>query len=319
MKKTILLAGLFAILSLFGGSVDAKPYRITATIGMLGDVVQEVVGDRAEVKTLLRSGIDPHLYKPTRSDVVALEKSDLVFYHGLNLEGKMEEVFAHLQKRGRAIVAVGNGVLTSGNYSVEKDEQHYDPHIWMDVKGWMEAVKIITDSLSDFDPEGKETFEKNAKQYLQKLQELHEYGVKSFASIPEGQRVLITAHDAFQYLGRAYGVEVQGIQGISTESEAGLQDVEKKVAFVVERKIPAIFVETSVSDKNVRALIEGAAAKGHTLVIGGELFSDAMGAVGTYEGTYLGMLDHNITTIVRALGGDAPAQGLWGKLKKAEE
>jgi len=184
----------------------------------------------------------------------------------------------------------------------------------MDVRGWMEGVEVIEGSLSGYDPDNTQEYSERAGVYLEELEKLDEYARDSLASIPEGQRVLVTAHDAFGYMSRAYGIEVRGIQGLSTESEAGVRDIEDLVAFLVERKIPAVFVESSVSDRNVRALLEGARAKGHELVIGGELFSDAMGEAGTYEGTYIGMIDHNVTTITRALGGEAPDKGLNGKL-----
>lgn len=289
-------------------------YTITATIGMIGDVVAEVAGDRAEVKTLLNSGVDPHLYKPTRSDVITLQQSDVVFYHGLNLEGKMEDVFKRIQKRGKAVFGVGNLLLSEKTYALEKEEHYFDPHIWMDVRAWQKVTAIIAECLIEYDPEGAAIYRANANAYQAELEKLHQYAKESFASIPRSQAVLITAHDAFQYLGRAYGIQVKGVQGISTESETGLHDLEKKISFVVQNQIPAIFVESSVSDKNIRALIEGAAAQGHRLKIGGELFSDAMGAVGTYAGTYIGMIDHNVTTIVEALGGTVPANGLNGKL-----
>ena len=184
----------------------------------------------------------------------------------------------------------------------------------MDVQGWMKAVDVVKEALSAYDPENKELYETNAAAYLEELALLDTYAKERFATIPEATRIMITAHDAFNYLGRAYGLEVIGIQGISTESEAGLGDLNKLIDLIVERKISAVFVETSVADKNVRALIEGAQSREHKVEIGGELFSDAMGPAGSYEGSYIGMIDHNVTTIVRALGGEAPAKGLNGKL-----
>ena len=184
----------------------------------------------------------------------------------------------------------------------------------MDVSAWSLVAKNIQTSLADFDPNNKAHYEERLTIYQATLVELDAYAQKSLASIPESQRVLVTAHDAFSYLGRAYDLEVRGIQGISTESEAGIQEINKLVSYLVDKKIPAVFVESSVSEKSVKALIEGAAARGHKVVIGGELFSDAMGEAGTYEGTYLGMIDHNVTLITRALGGNAPEEGFQGKL-----
>jgi len=291
-----------------------KPYKAVATVGMITDVVRNVAQEKAQVRGLIGEGIDPHLYKPTRSDVVALSGADVIFYNGLMLEGKMADVLIRVARKGKPVFAVTEEILDSGGYVMTDEADYYDPHVWMDVGGWIMAVRVVADSLSDFDPENAEYYARNAGAYIAELEALDAYAKRTMASIPEAQRVLVTAHDAFSYLGRAYGLEVKGIQGISTESEAGVRDIENLVSFLVERRIPAVFVESSVSDKNVRALIEGAKARGHNLKIGGELFSDAMGASGTYEGTYIGMLDHNVTTIVRALGGKAPKDGLNGKL-----
>ena len=188
-------------------------------------------------------------------------------------------------------------------------EGHWDPHVWMDVYAWSQAVEAVAVALCEQDEANCEAYKANADRYQAKLQLLHEYAIASIASIPENRRVLITAHDAFNYFGRAYGIEVVGIQGLSTESEAGIEDVNRLVHMLVDKQITAVFVESSVSDRNVNALIEGAAAKGHTVTIGGRLFSDAMGQTGTYTGTYIGMLDYNVTTIASALGGTVPEGG----------
>jgi len=290
------------------------PYKVGVTVAMIADVVRNVAGDKADVSGIIGEGVDPHLYKPTSSDVKLLQASDLIFYSGLNLEGKMGDVLVRMAAAGRPVTAVTETLLDDGKYVMSDEADHYDPHVWMDVSGWMDATAVIAAALEKFDPVNSEEYAENAKQYSARLSKLHDYGKQAFVTIPASSRVLVTAHDAFNYMGRAYDLEVRGIQGISTESEAGLKEINDLVNFLVERKIPAVFVETSVSQKNIRALIEGARAKGHVVKIGGELFSDAMGKTGTYEGTYEGMLDHNITTIVRALGGEAPAKGLNGKL-----
>ncbi len=289
-------------------------YRVVATVGMIGDIVKNVAGDRAEVQTLIGEGVDPHLYKPTRNDVVKLSRADIVFYNGLMLEGKMGDVLIRVARSGKPVYAVTEAILDQGDYVITTESEHYDPHVWMDVAGWMRAVGVVRDALIEFDPSHEQAYRANADAYLEKLKELDEYARACFESIPEHARVLVTAHDAFNYMGRAYGLEVRGIQGLSTESEAGVQDIERLVQFLVDRRIPAVFVESSVADKNVRALVEGAAARGHAVRIGGTLFSDAMGPAGTYEGTYIGMIDHNVTTITRALGGNAPEAGMQGKL-----
>lgn len=317
------------ILSLFGcGDPDNSTsevqqelsdgrYTIVCTIGMITDVVRVVAGDHAKVEGIIGEGIDPHLYKPTRSDVIVLDQADVVFYNGLLLEGKMSAVLEKIAVTGKPVKAVAEMILEDADYLLEKDDKagHTDPHVWMDVQVWIKVAMVIAETLSDFDPNNQAEYTSNARGYIKKLEALDTYARESIVSIPESQRVLVTAHDAFSYLGRATGLEVRGIQGLSTESEAGLSDIEALIQFIVEQKIPAIFVETSVSDKNVRALVEGATAQGHPLRIGGTLFSDAMGQAGTYEGTYIGMIDHNITTIVRALGGKAPEAGMQGRLK----
>lgn len=295
-------------------SSRSYPYKAVATVGMIADVVRNVAGDKAEIKGLIGEGVDPHLYKPTRSDVIALNGADVVFYNGLMLEGKMSDVLVRAARGGRSVYAVTEAILDQGDYVLTDESEHYDPHVWMDVKGWIRAAYVITQSLGEFDPNNKEMYLHNGAAYAKELQRLDEYALSAISSIPEEQRVLVTAHDAFNYMGRAYGLEVRGIQGLSTESEAGVKDIEALVSFLVEHSIPAVFVETSVADKNVRALVEGANARGHDLSIGGTLFSDAMGRAGSYEGTYVGMIDHNITTIVRALGGEAPEGGMNGSL-----
>ncbi|MGF1483833.1 MAG: metal ABC transporter solute-binding protein, Zn/Mn family [Opitutales bacterium] len=292
------------------------PYAVTTTVGMVADIVRQVAGEQAQVHGIIGEGVDPHLYKPTRADVVSLTQADVIFYNGLLLEGKMGDVLVKMAREGKPVFAVTEAILEQGDYVLADAEAHYDPHVWMDVTGWKRAVAVVRDSLSDFDPAHADAYTANADAYQATLAELDTYARQTLASIPEGQRVLVSAHDAFGYMGRAYGLEVHGIQGLSTESEAGVRDIEKLVDFLVARKIPAVFVESSVADRNVRALIEGAAARGHRVEVGGQLFSDAMGPAGTYEGTYVGMIDHNVTTIARALGGDAPRLGFQGKLSE---
>jgi manganese/zinc/iron transport system substrate-binding protein len=284
---------------------------------MIADIVREVGGDRADVKGIIGEGVDPHLYKPTSIDVKALQAADVVFYGGLNLEGKMGDVLVRLARTGKPVYAVTESILDEPEYLLSDAEAHYDPHVWMDVSGWKRAVKVVVQGLSSYDPPHAAEYESRGAAYLVKLDALDAYARQVLGSIPAEQRTLVTAHDAFKYMARAYGLEVRGIQGISTESEAGVRDIEDLVSFLVERKIPAVFVESSVSDKNVRALIEGAKHRGHNVVIGGQLFSDAMGPAGTYEGTYVGMIDHNVTIIARALGGEAPENGYQEKLSAA--
>jgi manganese/zinc/iron transport system substrate-binding protein len=312
---------LILLLILFSGCqknttkpTDSTKPQIVATTGMVADIVRNVVGDKADVVGIIGEGVDPHLYKPTRADVARLTEADAIFYSGLLLEGKMSDVLKNLADT-KPVHAVTSQVDQSFLLEPPEFEGHPDPHLWMDVQGWIKAVEAVQQALVEFDPPNKQLYEQNAQSYLEQLQALDQYAKDSLATIPESSRVMVTAHDAFNYLGRAYNLEVIGIQGISTESEAGLGDLNKLVDLIVERQIGAVFVETSVADKNVKALIEGAKARGFDVRIGGELFSDAMGPAGTYEGTYIGMIDHNVTTIVRALGGTAPEKGMNGKLK----
>ena len=286
---------------------SAEPYKIVCTVGMITDIVVNLAGDYAEVEGIIGEGIDPHLYKPTRGDVIKLSQADVVFYNGLLLEGKMTDVLVGIASKGKLVKAVTEAILVETDYLLEKDDgsSYADPHVWMDVSGWLRAIPVVAETLAIYDPENAEAYRIKAAFYAEQLEALDAYAKEAMSTIPESQRVLVTAHDAFQYLGRAYGIEVRGIQGISTESEAGVRDLEDLVDFIVERQIPAVFVESSVADKNVRALVEGARARGHAVIIGGSLFSDAMGQAGTYEGTYIGMIDSNVTTITNALGGHA--------------
>ncbi len=294
-------------------------YRAVATVGMITDIVRNVAGEHAQVIGIIGEGIDPHLYTPTVSDVKLLQSADIVFYNGLLLEGKMTDVLVRVARSGKRVHAVTEAIMEQGDYILSAPNEHDDPHVWMDAGGWIRAVPVVAGALADYDPPHADSYRANAAAYLAELRKLDDYARSSFASIPPERRVLVTAHDAFQYMARAYNLEVRGIQGISTESEAGLRDIEDLVNLLVDRRIPAVFVETSVSDKNVRALVEGCRARSHQVHIGGKLFSDAMGRPDTYEGTYIGMIDHNVTTITRALGGSAPERGMQNRLSETTQ
>ncbi|MFN7168771.1 MAG: metal ABC transporter solute-binding protein, Zn/Mn family [Pannonibacter sp.] len=315
-RRGILKSALIAVTVLLSGGVQAlsaAPLTVVATTGMIADAARAVGGDAVTVSALMGPGVDPHSYRQTRSDIVAMTKADLVLWHGLYLEAQMEDFFADLGKK-RRVVAVAEAVDKSRLLGHQDYAGRYDPHVWMDPALWSDVVVAVRDALTEAQPAEAAAFKANAEAYLAELAALDTYSREVLASVPQGSRVLLTAHDAFSYFGRAYGYEVIGIQGISTQSEAGLNRVSELVDLLVSRKIAAVFVESSVSDRNIRALIEGAAAKGHEVRIGGELFSDAMGETGTYEGTYLGMIDHNVTLITKALGGTAPAGGRTGRL-----
>ena len=315
------------ILSLFLGSckealdVSGKPpapgsYRITATTGMVADLVRQVAGERAQVDGIIAEGVDPHLYAATTSDVKAVRNGDVIFYNGLNLEGKMTAVIAKMAE-SKPVCAVAEAFEGFDEYAIKATGDQIDPHIWMDVSGWMRALGAVVKTLNSYDPSFESHYAKRADSYLGILGRLDEYVREVVQTIPLEQRVLVTAHDAFGYMARAYGFEVRGVQGLSTEAKPGLKDIEVLVDFLVEREIPAVFVESSVSRKSVEALIEGARAQGHRVVIGGQLFSDSMGPGGTYEGTYVGMMDHNVNTIASALGGAVPDGGFreWSESK----
>lgn len=295
------------------GVAHAKPLNVVATTSMIADAARQVAGDRAEVTALMGPGVDPHSYRQTRSDIAALARADLVLWHGLYLEAQLEEFFLDLGKR-RNVVAVGEAVARDKLLSHADYEGRFDPHVWMDPKLWETVVYAVRDALIKTDPDGAATYNANADAHVAEIEKLVDYMTSVTATVPKQSRVLLTAHDAFSYFGRGYDFDVLGIQGISTESEAGLRRVEELVDTIVERKISAVFVESSVPERNVRALIEGASARGQDVTIGGTLYSDAMGEPGTYEGTYIGMIDHNATLITRALGGDAPEGGFQGKL-----
>jgi manganese/zinc/iron transport system substrate-binding protein len=289
------------------------PYKAICTTGMVADIVAHVAGERAEVESIIGTGVDPHLYQATRTDVAKLIRADVIFYSGLMLEGKMGDALIKVG-RSRPVFAVTELIDESLLLEPEGFGGHCDPHLWMDVSLWKRCAESVARTLAELDAEHAEEYTANYERYAEELDALHAYVGQVLSSIPERSRVLVTAHDAFNYMGRAYGLEVRGIQGISTESEAGIADINALVELLVSRDIKAVFVETSVSEKNVQSLLEGARARGHTVNVGGSLFSDAMGKTGTYEGTYIGMIDHNATTIARALGGSPPERGMQGKL-----
>lgn len=312
-KLCLMLAGLLTL----SGCGSQSGSEIVTTTGMVSDIVRVVAGDRLKVDGLIGEGVDPHLFTPGRRDVEQLMAAPIVIYSGLHLEGRMQQQFEQLRERStsdRLVFAVTDG-LDHGTLQFDpKFEGHPDPHVWMDVSRWSQCVQYIAEQLAERDSASRAVFEANAAAYCEQLSQLDDYIREIIASIPESQRYLVTAHDAFEYFAEAYGIQVRSIQGISTDSQAAIADVNALVAFIVEKQIPAIFVESSVPEKNIRAVIEGCADRGWGVSIGGELFSDAMGAPGTYEGTYIGMMDHNATKIARALGGQAPEGGWQGKL-----
>lgn len=308
-----LLAGAAALPAMTAPAWAGARLTVVASTGMIADAARQVGGDLVEVQALMGPGVDPHAYRQTRSDIVAMTRADLVLWHGLYLEAQMEEFFHDLGRK-RRVVAVAEGLPRDLLRGHDDYADKFDPHVWMSPVLWKLVVDQVRAALTEAHPDGAEVFAANATAHLAELDALARYAADSLARVPQPARVLLTAHDAFGYFGAAYGFEVMGIQGISTESEAGLNRISQLVDMLVARRIGAVFVESSVSDRNIRALVEGAAAKGHEVAIGGELYSDAMGADGTYEGTYVGMIDHNVTVIAGALGAGVPPGGMQGKL-----
>lgn len=284
-----------------GKPVDDKAkLRIVTTTGMIRDAVENVAGDQADVISLMGPGVDPHLYKATQGDLQKLTDADVIFYNGLHLEGKMGEVLEKLGKT-KPVIAVASQIPDSLLRAVPGFQGTHDPHIWFDVKLWENAVRTVSDYLQQHDTTHATYYSERSHRYVQQLDSLHEQVKNSIRQIPEPQRVLITAHDAFGYFGDAYNIQVRGLQGISTVSEFGLRDVTELVTFIISRKIKAIFVETSVSQKSIEAVVEGCRQNHWNVKIGGSLYSDAMGPSGTPEGTYIGMVSANVKIIVDAL------------------
>ena len=276
----------------------AYPIKATATVGMVADIVRKIGGDRVVVDCLMGPGVDPHRYKTTPGDVRRLRDADVIFFSGLHLEGKMSEVL-HRLGAYKPTLAVAEKIDPSRLF--REEEGAPDPHVWFDVSLWRQAAEGVSAKLCEFDPPHAAEYRANLAAYVLKMDDLHRYAKKTMAEIPKERRVLVTAHDAFRYFGDAYGIEVRGIQGISTDDEAGVKHVNDLVSFLIDRKVKAVFVETSVSDRNLRAVLQGCEARGWKVELGPELFSDALGDDGTEEGTYLGMVRHNVDSIAKAL------------------
>lgn len=312
--------GIGAIVSFGADPLRAQPaparLSVVATTAMLGDAVRMLAGDRVSLDVLMGEGVDPHLYRPTRADTVRLTRADLVIAHGLGLEAQLRETLTQIG-RARPVVFAADAIARDRLLKDEDVPDKPDPHVWMDPTLWLDVVEAVAVALETRAPSGRLPVRPDRPAARTAIEALGRYAATVLSTVPADQRLLVTAHDAFGYLARAYGFQVHGIQGLSTESEAGLRAIEQTVDLVVTRRVPAIFVESSVSDRNVRAVIEGAARRNHRIVVGAELFSDAMGRPGTYEGTYVGMIDHNVTAIARALGGTAPLRGMSGRLAHA--
>ncbi|MCX6182071.1 MAG: zinc ABC transporter substrate-binding protein [Bacteroidetes bacterium] len=301
LRNSILLGVLAFLVSCGGNSKQhsSKVYIVTTT-GMIADAVKNIADTLFEVEALMGPGVDPHLYKAKQSDTKKLLEADVVFYNGVHLEGKMAESLESLAQ-SKSVFAVADGIPENMLISTSQFSGTHDPHIWFDVKLWVYVVKHISAKLQEKYPEYKEHFQKNTEKYLKHLEEFNGWVTEEIKKIPDSTRILVTAHDAFSYFGRAYGMKVEGLQGISTVSEPSIKGVTDLVNHISQSKVRSIFMESSVSARFINAVVDGCKEKGHDLKLGGTLYSDAMGAAGTDEGTYIGMIRHNVNTIVGGL------------------
>jgi manganese/zinc/iron transport system substrate-binding protein len=306
-RRRLLALPLIAVAVLAGGFAGAQdaPVKVATTVGMIADVVSEVGAECVEVTAIMGSGVDPHVYQASARDVRTFSQADVIFYAGYSLEGQLGEVLAGFSSR-KPTIAVSPEAIDPGSLITTQDVYGVDPHVWMDVSLWARTAPVIGEALADLRPGCAEEIRANVARYLGELEGLHEWVRRAVAAIPQGNRILVTAHDAFSYYGRAYGIEVAGIQGISTESEAGVADIRAMARVVAERKVPAVFIESTINRRTIQAVVDAAAQHGHLVRIGSELFSDAMGEQGTAGGTYIGMIYENTVAIVGDLGGTLP-------------
>ncbi len=304
--RSITLVLTFTLLAACGGpapEIGEAPgrLRIVATTSIVGDLVRSIGGDAVELETLMGAGVDPHLYKPSAGDVRKMAGAQFLVYSGLHLEGKMTEVLAEMGTRGVETLAVAECVTAERLIPVEGYETMHDPHVWFDVELWAEAAACLRDALVRIDPENAEGYQQRGDAVITEFAALHVWVGEQIASLPAQRRVLVTAHDAFSYFGRAYGVEVRGLLGVSTAAEAGTADVQDLAAFIADRRLPAVFVESSVPPRFIEALTEAVNARGGEVTIGGSLYSDALGSPGGPAETYVGTVQANVETIVGAM------------------
>ncbi|MBR9913447.1 MAG: zinc ABC transporter solute-binding protein [Algicola sp.] len=301
MKKYSVILLLVLVFNCKNETPTNGKLNIVTTTTMITDLVKNIGGDEVNVKGLMGSGVDPHLYKASEGDVTKLVDADIVFYNGLHLEGKLVEVFEKMEKLNKMTVALGEELDKNTLIGSDYFASNYDPHVWFNINYFKQFARKVTTVLSEQSPENSDVFEANEKTYIDKLDNLQDKIEDVIQTLPKDKRILVTAHDAFNYFGKAYGFEVVGLQGLSTATEAGVQDVQNLSAFIIENKIKAIFVESSVPKRTIEALQAAVKSKGHDVVIGGTLYSDALGSSGTVEGTYIGMFEYNVNTIVNAL------------------
>jgi manganese/zinc/iron transport system substrate-binding protein len=277
-----------------------QPIAVLATTGIVGDMVKAIGGKNVSCEVLMGPGVDPHLYKVSQNDLLKIARAQIIFYNGLHLEGKMTETLHKINKK-RITVALGESLPKNLLHATASFGGSYDPHIWFDVSLWSKTAIAVEQALAKEAPEFANEFKQNRLAFEKELTQLHTEVLIAISTIEKDRRILITAHDAFGYFGKAYKMEVRGLQGISTLTDYGLSDVNELVAFIVSKKIKAIFVESSVSGRAINAVLVGCKSKGWPVKIGGTLYSDALGAANTPEGTYIGMVKYNTHTIVSAL------------------
>ncbi len=283
------------------GKTSNRKFTVVTTTSMITDLVKNIGGDKIIVEGLMGAGVDPHLYKASEGDVLKLAEADLIFYNGLHLEGKLVEVFEKMGRQNIKTVAVADALDKNTLIGSTLFASNYDPHIWFDIENWEKITIYVADQLSIAMPENKALFQANSKKYLKELNDLKIAVNAEVATLPVEQRRLVTAHDAFNYFGRAFQFDVVGLQGLSTATEAGVQDVQKTASYIIGHKVKAVFIESSVPRRTVEALQAAVNSKNHQVIIGGTLFSDALGNPGTPEGTYIGMFKYNVQTIVNSL------------------
>lgn len=301
MKKLVVLFALVICFSCKNDSKSNGKLNVVTTTSMITDLVKNIGGDYINLQGLMGSGVDPHLYKASEGDVTKLVNANVIFYNGLHLEGKLVEVFEKMGTATKTPIALGDVLDKSTLIGSDYFASSYDPHVWFDINYFRQFTKKVTQVLSEKDPDNAANFRANETAYLLRLDNLQSRIKTTIETLPRDKRILVTAHDAFNYFGKAYDFEVVGLQGLSTATEAGVQDVQNLSTFIIENNIKAVFVESSVPKRTIEALQAAVISKGHEVAIGGTLYSDALGNAGTVEGTYVGMFEYNVNTIVNAL------------------
>ena len=301
MKKIFVLLLFLSIIGCKNNTQEDGKLNVVTTTTMITDLVKNIGGDYINLQGLMGSGVDPHLYKASEGDVTKLSNADIIFYNGLHLEGKLVEVFEKMQSQNINTIALAEGLEKEGLIGSEYFKSNYDPHVWFNISYFKEFAKQVADELSKKDAENSQAYQENLDTYIENLSVLEKRIKDVIETLPQEKRILVTAHDAFNYFGKTYDFEVVGLQGLSTATEAGVRDVQQLAHFIIEKKVKAIFVESSIPKRTIEALQEAVKAKGHEVEIGGTLYSDALGNAGTVEGTYIGMFEYNVKTIVKAL------------------